>query len=513
MPLWVTYHGWIVGLNNIYFNGEWEPDAIQQNNWMTTAFFPDELQHKPRNKLDKFTVEEWSNNIIKQRKLILNIMDGVQPDIFQQLKNMDTENKPWANIYDAVDGYNTYEHLFNQYQITWDRQLRITNSVALPIKEQLAYPPKAQRISIMARRNSRAKITYDRDALLSDFIATVQPVALQKLDAINTFDEPFPGDDMFNSSCLYHEEIDEILDFLIANPKNLELNSTTMDEELIEEPILDEINQLLSNLDLQQIEVDRIIDNFQKNGIHLRDIMATLFDIKPHDRDVLLNRILHFNNAHAENIQRLRPMDKQMVNKFIIDLVALFDCHKIRKLPIEPSHWLNNDHSIRTFTALIKNKIQTDVTNAEQLQKGSHISINRTNPSTLVQQLTRVYDLYLLSSSYLVDQRKKNAEFFLKLVHDVANRRVDPSAPTSLMKYIIARHSTKGNLIDMVPHKKLRMGTTGQIITDPYVPAWKPNVGPSRAIQVPTSMNDTTIGPNDLAATFDRAMDTQQSDS
>ena len=517
MPLWITYHGWIIGLNELHYKGEWDSEAIQQPNWMTTAFFPDTLTRSPRTKLDKATVEEWSKNIVKARTLTLNIMDGMQPDLFQQLKNMDAndmDDKPWANVYDAVDGYNTYCHLYNQYQIVWDQQLRITQSVGLPIKDQLAYPPKAQRTVVMIARNPRAKISYDRDALLSDFIATIQPVPLQKLDTINTFDEPFIGDGQFNSSCLYHEEIDEILDFLVANPKHPDLNSTTLDEELVEEPILDEVTQLLSNLDLQQDEINRIIDNFEKNGIKLRDIITTLFDIKPHDRDLLLNRLLHFNNIHAENIQRLRPADKQMVNKFIIDLVALFDCHKIRKISTESSHWLNNDHSVRAFTALIQNKIQDDVQNAEQLQNGSYITINRNSPSTLVQQLTRVYDLYLLNSSYLIDQRKKTAQFFLKTVQDVANRRVDDSIPTSLLKYIIARHSTKGNLINMIPHKKLKMGATGQMVAEPYIPVWKTGPSKVKTVQVPTmdtTMN-TTTGPNDLESTFDRAMDTQQDD-
>ena len=516
IPLWVTYHGWINGLNDI------QAGAASQKNWMGSLIFPDHITRPIRTRLDEETVACWSNNIMQQRHATLNIMDGIQPDIYQQLKNVYGKPNAYANEYDSVNGHQTYIHLYKQYHYRWDQQQRITTSISKPIFQHLAFPPTAQRVVTSYEPNQAARHTWKKDSLLSDFAATIRPIKLHRLDKVDTFNEPFIGDSLVlgtgperrsrlcQSSHMYHEEIDTILDFVVAEALNENLNSTPLDPDCHHEPVLDEVEQLLINLDLQQDEMNRIINNFANAGIAIKDVISTLFDIKPHDRDLLLNRILHLNNTFVEKLRFVRPTDKQLINQFIIDLVALFDCQKIRKQKSGPTHWLNNSHSIKNYTAIIQNKIATDMEMANRLKHTTPLTVNRDNPSSLVQEMSRVYDLYVLSSSYLLRQRQLNAEFFTKLVHDVANRRVEADLPRSLLNYTITRHATRGNLVNILPQKKLKLEPGGAIASVPYTPQWKSTIPPRNQILANSDNQlDETIGPNDLESTFDRHLESQ----
>ena len=370
----------------------------------------------------------------------------------------------------------------------------------------MAFPPRACRKVTSIVPYPSSKGIWKKEAILSDFWATLRPTKLHKLeDVSDTFDEPF-YDELNQSTHAYHDEIDNILDFFVANPVDTEFRSTLIDADVKIEPILDGVDHLLANMDLQQDEMDRITNNFQRSGIKIRDIIDTLFEIKPHDRDLLLNRILHLNNNFSEQLQYVRPADKQLINQFILDLVSLFDCLKIRHQRTGQTHWLNNSHSIKTYAAIIQNKIATDTETVNRIRNTAHLIVNRDNPSTLVQEMSRVHDLYMLSSNYLLTQRQKNAEFFCKLIQEVANRRVDPSVPKSILNYVIIRHPTRGNLINMIPHKRLKIGTTGAIITEPYPIKWRLDVPTvNRNLTASDTQNETTQdAANNLECTFDQ---------
>ena len=107
LPLWLTYYGWVTGLNTLStVNNISLVDPQADFNWMHSVFIPDNIDQKPREILPQSIVEQWSMNQIRLRVTIIELIGGNQPDIIQSLKNLTQTEKEclWANEYDAVDG-------------------------------------------------------------------------------------------------------------------------------------------------------------------------------------------------------------------------------------------------------------------------------------------------------------------------------------------------------------------------------------------------------------------------
>ena len=250
-PLWLTYHSWISGARNLQFSNNTQCDP----NWIDSASYNMNITKPPFPKLSQKVVEAWSTNQLRQRSLTLQHLAHGFPDILLQFNIWYADTKveaPWKNTYDMVDGYNTYERLWNMYTIKWDQHKRIQQSHAPSIMHQLAYPPKVVKWHTMLEKVKRkATATWRSYSLLSDFKSTIQPFTMVNLDAVDTFDCPLYME-IGEEDPVLLSEIDKILDFFVPALQLDKVHNTALIETDIVRPQLhDSIPLLLSNLHLK----------------------------------------------------------------------------------------------------------------------------------------------------------------------------------------------------------------------------------------------------------------------
>ena len=351
--------------------------------------------------------------------------------------------------------------------------------------------------------------------LANDFEASLQPTRLTQLDSLDIFDLPFAMEVGDNENLL-SDDLDVILDFLFI-PLLTDTDEVKVDCSLVEESLLPDVMPLLTNLDLQETEIQQITERFGHSGLDLHEALKLLFDVKAHDRDLMLNRVLTFANDHIEQISALNDQSKQIVNGFIIDLVELFKHLKIRQVPPIPKHrWTQTNQSVEQLEVILQNKIHRDLTLISPLKSVACVDINRFQTSVIVHQILKAYDLYILNNSYILDQLHRNATMFSALISDLAHRRItDNSATPAILKYVLVRCPGRGNLTQLCPQKPLmsvhrpllQSGSSG-VVTSICRIGCKRSAG---GAGIARDGSDTTLDvtpANSLAATFDLLDDT-----
>lgn len=464
IPTWISCHGWIHGLNTISVT---EPDRTDLS-WIRTVYFDDQLLCPPRKKLPRTVVEGFLVNQLKQRTLVLRLLGIFISDTFQQLQVLgsgpNTSTPFYDNDYDLTTGYDMYERLWNAYRLKWDQQTRVVASPARPIHDQLAYPPKALRWhTFLDKPTNIPRNKWDRRLILNDFHATLSPHTFLELDNMDVFDLPLPNEPGEEDSILL-AEIDQLLDYFFIPLQSKAAHSTLLDQDLVQEELDQKIPHLLCNLDLQKEEIDAIVRRFSDTGIKIKDMIDLIFDIKQHDHDLLLNRILLFANSHIDQLKKLDSQSKQILNNFIIDFVSFFGHLRTRQnTTTVDAPWLQQGQPIHQLEAIMTNRIHMDLKALQPLITANCIDINRFQTSILVHQMVRAYDLYTVSTSYLVNQFSKNAQIFTKLLTSIANHKdVNNLAVPGILKYILVRHPGRGSLTQLQPQQPiLRSGLSG----------------------------------------------------
>ena len=295
------------------------------DNWIHSIFFDDILVAPPRRKLPQKVVESWMQNQFKQRILVLRLLGVTVSETFQQMQVLNGSNHltPYDNDYDLMTGYDMYHRLWTLYRNKWEQQQRIFVSPSRPIVEHLAFPPKALRWhTTLDRTDHVPRDKWDKRLLLNDFKSSIRPHKHIELETMDIFDLPF-GMELGDEESILLAELDQLVDFFFVPLMEDPCNSTLIDGDLVHEDLLPDISNLLTNLDLQKTEIDTITSRFRESGVELADLLTLLFDIKPQDRDLLLNKVLMLPNQHIEAISKLDTQAKQVVNNFIIDLIGI----------------------------------------------------------------------------------------------------------------------------------------------------------------------------------------------
>ena len=508
LPLWISCHGWVHGLNIM----KSKPPNRSDPNWLDTIYFQDELVCKPHQKLSQEVVESLLNNQFKQRLLVLKLLNRVVSDNFQQMQVLATQSdtpNPYNNDYDLVRGYDTYCRLWRNYHLKWDQQQRVEVSRGKAIINQLAFPPKSLRWhTALDKTKYVPRDKWDKKLILNDFYATLRPTTHIKLDDMDIFDLPLSSE-LSETDTILLAEIDALMDFFPI-PSHTPVNhSTLVQEDLIYEDPLPDLAKLLSNLDLQRKEIDSIAARFGETGIDFTEVLDTVFDIKQHDRDLLLNRVLMFADTHITQIAKLDSKSKQIVNGFVIDLVALFSHLRVRQVPVPPQQpWVEVDQSVAQLETIIQNKIHLDLRALESLQQTNCVDINRFQTSPIVHQLIKAYDLYIVNTGFIVKQFHQSAQILSNIIHRIAQRKTDdPINCPEILKYIITRHPGRGNLLQLQQQKPIIPGgVSGAAVAgvDPDVPVKKrPRLTSNRE----SVLMDTDQGANSRPATFDLLTD------
>ena len=369
LPLWISCHGWIHGLNALESTGPGGNDT----NWLSSVFFRDQLLTKPRQKLPQHVIEGFCHNQFKQRMLLMKLLGHVVTDTFQQMQVLDTKaevTKHYNNDYDLVAGYDTYLRMWKQYHVKWDQQQRIFESCNKPIFEQLAFPPKALKWHTTLDKSSYVpRDKWDKKLILNDFHATLCPTKHAILEEMDIFDLPLSSE-IDDEEGVLLAEIDTLMDYFCIPKANMIKNSTMVDDDLLHESLEPQIPTLLANLDLRQDSLKAIINRFADNGVNVEEVLSTVFEIKHHDQDLLLNRVLLYANTHIHRIANLDTNTKQLVNNFLLDTVQLFSHLRVRQLPKPPTQpWLNVNQSVNQLETILQNKINLDLRTINSLQQ------------------------------------------------------------------------------------------------------------------------------------------------
>ena len=507
IPMWISCHGLIRGLNGLRGT---TPDKHDLN-WMDTIYFEKLLLTPPRKSMPKAAVESLFQNHYQHRLLVLKLLGNYISDTFQQLQALGDSDciRPYNNDYDLVTGYDMYDRLWHLYHTQWDQQTRITLSLAKPIAQQLAFPPKSLKWHTnLDKTDYIPRNKWDKRQIINDFQATLQPHQTIELENIDVFDLPMPMETGGDDTVLL-AELDQLLEFYYIPITTRAHHSTIMDADLVKEDLLNDVPHLLANLDLKDKAIKDISDRFASADVRLTDFLQSLFGVKRHDQDLLLNRILLFANRHIDSIASLDTNSKQIVNTFILDLTNLINCLNIRQIPNQNENkWLENYQSVHQLEVILQNQIHMNQQALKPLQAADCVDINRFQTSTLVHQLTRAYDLYLLANSFMIQQFTTTNTIFSKLFADISTRRVsDTTGPPCLLKYAMVRHPGHGSLIQLC--KQDPLPTPGH--SGIPVAAKKPRIGTNSGTLV--TVNDTTEsgeGPNSRAATLDLLSEDEQ---
>lgn len=519
IPLWVSCHGWIRGLGGLCDNDEDGGDF----NWLESVAFRENLESKPRQKLPEQIIKGFLNNQIKLRLIVLQYLSPNIPESFQHLQVMATQNvdDPYNNDYDLISGYDTYVRLWHNYQAKWNQQQRISMSYAKPIANHLAFPPKAIRWqSTLDGRDYGMREKWDRLLILKDFESTLFPRRHHRIEDMDIFDLPLSME-VTEEQTERFLEMDQMLKFFILPSEPFpEPVNTCLDQDIVQQNLHPDIPRLLANLDLQKDAIDNLIARFKASDISIEHIIHTLFNIKKQDQDLLLNQIILFANSHVQAVATLEPAAKQVVNNFLVDIVDLFSNLKIRQIqPPAEQPWLHPHPSINQLETIIQNKIHMDLKTIDSLRQMGCVDINRFQTSSIVHQLTRVYDLYILNVGIMVDQFHRNAEILSDIAAKIARRRIGSNEEhPSLLKYILVRQPGRGNLIQLQNQCPLiPRGTSGFCITSP------PSNGKRKseledsmtsAHKYPASdLDDSMSGANSRPATFDLLDTTVETDN
>ena len=426
---------------------------------------------------------------------------------------------PYNNDYDLISGYDTYTRLWRKYQIKWTQQQRISMSYAKPIANQLAFPPKA--IRWHSSRDSReygARERWDRILILNDFQATLFPRQHHRIEDTDIFDLPLSMEvagDRGDRAL----DMDQMLSFFILPPIVPPESDTLLDCDIVKQELHSDIPLLLTNLDLQKDAITNIISRFRESGISIEQMINTLFNIKKQDQDLMLNQLLLFANSHVRAVSGLGPEAKQIVNSFLVDVVELFSHLKIRQIkPPTERPWLHPHPSINQLETIIQNKIHMDLKAVDSIRQMGCIDINRFQTSSIVHQLTRTYDLYVLNVGVMVDQFHRNAELLSDIAAKVARRRIDNNVRCPrLLNYILVRQPGKGNLLQLQDqHPIISRGLSGFCVEgSKFNGKRKLGDNESEVVQpkCPSSnLDDSMSGPNSRPATFDLLDTTVESD-
>ena len=141
LPLWLSMHGWIYGLNGIKLVGSCK------RNFMDAISFPPPTQILPR--LSDKDIAERARCQIRQRKNVitaLHLFDKDQ-DCFEMLTWINEGRpNPWCNSYDRIELPTSYHNLYNMTvkKVVFRRTISEGRS---PIHKQLAFPAKTIRCS------------------------------------------------------------------------------------------------------------------------------------------------------------------------------------------------------------------------------------------------------------------------------------------------------------------------------------------------------------------------------
>ena len=508
LPLWISCHGWIHGLNTLENTVSDRTDT----NWLESVYFHDQLCVKPRQKLPQHVIDSFCHNQFKQRILLMKLLGHVVTDTFQQMQVLDTKTEVlghYNNDYDLMTGYDTYLRMWKMYHAKWDQQQRIFESCNKPIIAQLAFPPKALKWhTILDKNNYVPRDKWDKKLILNDFHATLQPAKHVVLEEMDIFDLPLSSE-VDDEEGVLLAEIDTLMDYFCIPKANNEKNSTMIDDDLLHESLGPQIPKLLANLDLQRDSVKAIVDRFADNGVNVEEVISTVFEIKHHDRDLLLNRVLLYANTHINRIATLDTDAKQLVNNFLLDTVQLFSHLRVRQLPNPPTQpWLNVNQSVNQLETILQNKIDLDMRTIRSLQKVDCVDINRFHTSPVVHQLVKAYDLYILNTGFMVEQFQKSASILSEIISKIACHRVgETKLCPELLKYIIVRHPGRGSLVQLQPQAPIiPRGTSGLYLTE-STPQIKRKRLQDRS-SIATDDDPTTA--NDRAATFDLLDDTME---
>ena len=190
----------------------------------------------------------------------------------------------------------------------------------------------------------------------------------------------------------------------------------------------------------------------------------------------------------------------------VVDLVDAFQYLKVRQPTTKKAaNWVDNNHSVSQFEAILQNKLHLDQKALAPLQSADCVDINRFQTSVTIHQLVKAYDLYLVSMGYLTDQIRKTTNIFSNIFADIASRRVtDHTAPPGLLKYIIVRHPGRGNLMQLhrQPPFTIPAGLSGLCMTPQtsrsrFVSAKRLRMSPN------STLTETPRQANSRPATFD----------
>ena len=445
----------------------------------------------------------------------MKLLGHVVTDTFQQMQVLDTKTdilKHCNNDYDLMSGYDTYLRMWKVYHAKWDQQQRIFASCNKPIIEQLAFPPKALKWHTILDKNSYVpRDKWDKKLILNDFHATIRPTKHVVLEEMDIFDLPLSSE-VDDEEGVLLAEIDTLMDYFCIPKANNAKNSTMVDGDLLHESLEPQIPTLLANLDLKRDSLKAIVERFADNGVNVGDVITTVFEIKHHDHDLLLNRVLLYANAHIDRIATLDTNTKQLVNNFLLDTVQLFSHLKVRQLPKPPTQpWLNVNQSVNQLETILQNKIDLDLRTISSLQNIDCVDVNRFHTSPLVHQLIKAYDLYILNTGFMVSQFQKSASILSEIINKIACHRVgEVQLCPELLKYIIVRHPGRGSLVQLQPQAPVMpRGTSGLYLTGSNMSPQTKRKRPQEQSAI-GSDNDNTLGANNRPATFDLLEDTME---
>ena len=477
LPLWLSMYGWIIGLQGLKtqnivggYQDLFEIVALPE--------FPTRIAAR----LKATDVTERAEAQLRQRRHVIQALDLGDRDSDEFLEWWGARpNEPCANRYDKVVLPAMYNRLFGNFvhRITYGK---IICEGKVPIHKQLAFPAKTIRWSVEKPTLKRSQeVIWSKEMFNNKFESSVNQPKFwepfwESIDTPMTAEELQAARDRVNSTLESMMEEDEnisaiIAEYPIKDQYSINLSQSTFIEcnisgnsDFLEVSCA---KKLLENPDLRAEHYERICTDFDERGIDFRTFLLDLFQIKKHDVGWVLNMVTGFHNKYIDEIQYLDYAQKQILSRYMIDIIELFKGLNVRHVDTVVTTQ-TSCATVSDLNKIIIDKIDSDTRAMNSLKSAKWIELNRATVANKVARMVNLLDILTLSNGMAANQVQANGIIIKDLLKKVVNDKpIESGLPSSLLNFVTSHNLINGTGVSLTRNKAVTLTdvATGKRIT------------------------------------------------